>query len=476
MSTDSQPDLVFNCGENPRLPEELRLLTTPDYYGRSACKGEQFFKEHQETPYCVLHYPSQDKVEPFRAALKRKLDANDFDFSHVWFPEEADFENFTFSAEAIFDHVTFSADAKFDGANFNAEALFDDTTFSGIARFNGVTFNDDASFERVKFNERSKFENAIFCKEVNFHAARFFGDTEFGGSTFNADTSFFGTQFNANTEFDSATFKSYVLFAGSVLSFDLLDYLTTSRGSNLVVGRSDIDLNKKRLGKKTQLSFGFSHFEKPECVSFHTLDLRPFWFINVDTRKFDFTDVDFKYVLKDELECLKTYLFARNRALAITFRQLADNAESNHRYQEASRFRYDAFECRRIEKFWGFVPWRLDWWYWLASGYGERVGRAAIVFVLLLSLFAFGYKNAEFDPPSKTTSQSTLADHPETASPSPIKLSWSEAARYSFSAAILQKPEPKPRGNWNWLVLAETVLGPAQAALLALAVRRRFMR
>ena len=41
----------------------------------------------------------------------------------------------------------------------------------------------------------------------------------------------------------------------------------------------------------------------------------------------------------------------------------------------------------------------------------------------------------------------------------------------------LQKPEPLPANKRaKTLVLLETVLGPVQAALLALAIRRKFMR
>ena len=56
-------------------------------------------------------------------------------------------------------------------------------------------------------------------------------------------------------------------------------------------------------------------------------------------------------------------------------------------------------------------------------------------------------------------------------------LRWKDAALYSLNVSILQKPEPKPLTWWaKLLVSLETVLGPAQAALLALAIRRRFMR
>ncbi|MCI0336114.1 MAG: hypothetical protein L0226_00920 [Acidobacteria bacterium] len=87
--------------------------------------------------------------------------------------------------------------------------------------------------------------------------------------------------------------------------------------------------------------------------------------------------------------------------MAITYRQLAVNAEENHRYREASRFRYNAFEVQRVEKLNGLVPWRLDWWYWLASGYGESVGRAFVMFIVLIGLFAFGYTKVGFQQEDK---------------------------------------------------------------------------
>jgi hypothetical protein len=107
--------------------------------------------------------------------------------------------------------------------------------------------------------------------------------------------------------------------------------------------------------------------------------------------------------------------------------------------------------------------------------------QAFIVFVVLVGLFTIGYKNSDFDPTSKAAitkpmpaAASSSPDIPDTQ---PRRLGWREAALYSFNVSILQKPEPKPMRLWaNALVSLETVLGPAQAALLALALRRRFMR
>lgn len=57
----------------------------------------------------------------------------------------------------------------------------------------------------------------------------------------------------------------------------------------------------------------------------------------------------------------------------------------------------------------------------------------------------------------------------------PLKLN--RALMYSLGVMTLQKPEPRPATTAaQAIVLAETILGPVQAALLALAIRRKFMR
>ena len=56
-------------------------------------------------------------------------------------------------------------------------------------------------------------------------------------------------------------------------------------------------------------------------------------------------------------------------------------------------------------------------------------------------------------------------------------LRWPRALTYSLGVMTLQKPEPRPATNAaQSLVMLETILGPVQAALLALAIRRKFMR
>jgi hypothetical protein len=124
------------------------------------------------------------------------------------------------------------------------------------------------------------------------------------------------------------------------------------------------------------------------------------------------------------------------------------------RYEQASRFRYWAFDLRRRSRLAGWRFWGLDWWYWAVSGYGERAGRAAVVLLLIWIGFAAIY-----------------------AQLGPVRSSFPQAAAYSLQVMLLEAPEPLPvTVGQRMLVSLEKISGPLQAALLALAVRRRFMR
>jgi hypothetical protein len=56
-------------------------------------------------------------------------------------------------------------------------------------------------------------------------------------------------------------------------------------------------------------------------------------------------------------------------------------------------------------------------------------------------------------------------------------MALSRAIPYSLGVMMLQKPEPRPvTSAARFLVILESVLGAAQAALLLLAILRKFMR
>src|SRR5882762_5420441 len=108
------------------------------------------------------------------------------------------------------------------------------------------------------------------------------------------------------------------------------------------------------------------------------------------------------------------------------------------------------------------------------SGYGEKIGLALMWLVGIWLLFAVLYTQVGFaHPPSSPAPAAAVYTTDEVGMPQRL----SKAVVYSLAVITLQRPDPRPLTTTAWsLVLAETILGPIQAALLILAVRRRFMR
>ena len=75
-----------------------------------ACVGDSIYPIEGEF-YCVMHFPSQNKIAEFRAALKQKTDKNDFNFCCVYFPEKTTFgresSSFSKSEQLTYKKVVF---------------------------------------------------------------------------------------------------------------------------------------------------------------------------------------------------------------------------------------------------------------------------------------------------------------------------------------------------------------------------------
>lgn len=139
-------------------------------------------------------------------------------------------------------------------------------------------------------------------------------------------------------------------------------------------------------------------------------------------------------------------------------------------------FRYLSMDVARSASWLGFAPWRLSWWYWLASGYGERILRATVVLIGILLLSAATYTQVGF---SRTEPKLASESGAEATKREGINapLDFRRALIYSAEVMAFQKPEPKPATTAaHSVVLLETILGPVQAALLLLAIRRKFIR
>jgi uncharacterized protein YjbI with pentapeptide repeats len=401
------------------------------------------------------------------------------DFSYAEFRNVADFENATFNMAVLLMGADFKRKATFRGCRFRAIAYFINTTFLEQTRFSNATFEEKATFHGATFNAEAVFDHAVFRSNADFTAATFNARAELSDAQFRAETTFITTTFAAGATLVSSTFGGEVnfgncsvrgaYFRGAIFEREVfihakgfekeIDFVAATFRDRLIFlefeGRAD--------GDRSTFSIDFQNarIEKPELVSFRDSTLFPNWFVNVDPRKFEFVNVEWHGTIAGEIASLSAKRKRRpHRALSLACRQLAVNAEDNNRYDEASKFRYWAMDLRRIEHYRGFAVWNLDWWYWAASGYGERMGRAASVLIAVWLIFAWLYSHvATF----------TLG--------SPQLLPADQALVYSLEVMALQKPSPRPASiGAELIVFIETVAGPLQAALLALAIRRKFLR
>lgn len=468
-------------------------------YMRSACQNEIYYKTHEGKDYCVLHYPAKGKLREFHTALQRKLASQDFNFRGAWFPyplaayettysESLNFEGAYFSEPVQFRDVVFDQGTQFSGAVFASSVEFKRVTFKDESRFSQCVFGYTTEFNEVNF-KYGQFDKIQFTFEVTFRTCVFEEGANFSSSIFSKKSSFTDANFKALTSFDSTEFVKAIEFhkvtfggAAFFLSTSFSDYVRFSSDSHSFNFAT------------TFTSFAHAKFDRPERVTFDTLKLSPSWFRNVDARKFEFINIlwmDLYDLTGQTRRSIPDEIALINRAQAVTYRQLASNAEENHRYEEASYFRNLAMDARRLElrDHWRPNVFKPSWWsqnvsvlhllYWAASGYGERIWRATKVLIGIWILFAILYTNSnETWWRVNSTSLSTTGQIGATSnSQNRTDMQFMNALVYSAGVMMLQKPEPLPANKRaKSLVLLQTALGPLQIALLALAIRRRFMR
>ena len=429
---------------------------------RKACTRELRFADCEGKSYCVLHYPAKNKWLEFKKAIDRKINAEEFNFQGIWFPEKISFTQ-PFTKEVNFAGTVFSDDADFSYLDFRSKADFSQTTFQGTATFNDATFCDLANFVGAKFLKNANFKNTTFKKKANFGYSEFFMEANF------------------DTYFDSEADFIYVFFRGEAyFRYAILNGLMNFRSATF---KDYLRFGGEPFSEEAKFDLQLARIEKPERVAFYSLKLRPHWFVNVNARKFDFVDVEWNWEalsIEAEIAALQNRnVTSAHRLLAITFRNLAFNAQENEQFEDASRFRYLAWQLWRKNEPHDRLTSFLGWVYWAGSGYGERIGRACVVLIgmwlLFAILYAQGTQYTQVGFGTETAQTSSAVSYKET--PPPVSLSPMKSLIYSLNTMTLQRPEPKPiTSTAKALVLIETIVGPIQTALLLLAIRRKFMR
>lgn len=398
--------------------------------------------------------------------------------------------------EAKFKKVDFStsrfeSDVTFTGAEFEGETQFFSSEFGGITLFDKACFKSGgSSFIRTKFLKETVFDEAEFGtghgltiydsfsfskanfeKEISFYKCKFLLQLNFAQTSFKGPADFRETEVRTSINFERASFDTYAWFSGA-----------------------DNDYHS---WNKNGLNFSKVEIEEPEKIFFQTVQLKPDSFVKTDVRKFDFTDIhwqvkDFAWDwarLKDIIWWTEEARARRSgyRSLEKVYRRFASFAEENSDYQSASKFRYTAFDIQRITPWYGRLPLTLLWWYKWTSRYGENwLWCAILLLTLVFGIFPYTYTQTDFVTCSRDRPMATSLGICENKDPNINKgctcgndpITFNDAIVQSLTTATLQNVDyrrPMNVGGELWILL-EKIFAPLQAALLALAIRRKFMR
>jgi hypothetical protein len=533
------------------------------------------FKKIYDKRILEGNYNFQGVYFPIYVFLDNRRFESQVDFSFATFTGDTDFDSAVFNDWADFSSAIFKKMADFRKARFNREVDFTSTKFEKNVDFNEVVFSEKVNFHKSRFNfsERKAKENnqqslvanfakSKFYKEVdfrtvhffqksNFYKAEFCKETSFRNAKFYKSTCFKWVSFAGDTYFDKCRFRNYVDFGSSIFAsnsdiffrkstfYNHVNFEYVTFGSYLTFEsykRSPI------FNDESFVSFQNVRNESTAKVIFNQLCLRPCWFIHADSRNYIFNDVQWKFVSNNrlnksvqielnnisklEIEKKKIHLTGESTIpksllenpktiFKITCRQLAENAEKDNRYEEASNFRRMAFETEWLERKEKISNWIknlvpeseklkrrfsgsireedrsnppintfgilrssgdfiIHWLYRITSFYGESWSWATFVLLTLILIifpFIFTQTNYYVCDAGKTISQ-------EKNNCEPRMLSFGEGMRQSLATATLQNVDsrkPNSPASETFTIL-EKIFAPLQAALLALAIRRKFMR
>jgi uncharacterized protein YjbI with pentapeptide repeats len=430
--------------------------------------------------------------------FKNSTFAGDFSVFSIKSYIKTDFSEATFVTTIDFSNANFYKEVRFVSTNFKNKVFFLDSRFEELAYFNGSIFEFETSFFKSHFVKDVWLYKTEFQKKADFGQATFEAKAFFHETTFVEEANFSGTQVFKVISFQSATFQSYAMFDGHA--------------------------SHEQFKEETIFEFQYTRFTSPDLVSFHSMILSPNWFVDTDVRKVVFVNPNWNFTAENQLDILRGRgIYYPEKLFRITCHQLATNAEENNRYDEASNFRRLALQMEKSEK-WeslrksfksfskkesysnkslGFFPLTivklakafllsvfnllLHYIYLISSFYGESWTLAlGVLLSLIFIIFPIIYTQINFKTCSKdrpiAASLSNCENEKEeikkncTCNEDPII--FKDAIVQSLTTATLQNVEyRKPLTFWSefWIIL-EKIFAPLQAALLALAIRRKFMR
>ena len=305
----------------------------------------------------------------------------------------------------------------FRGATFSAEAVFEGATFSGEAVFERATFSAEAVFEGATFNGKADFRWAKVDK---------YGRVEMQGMQPGSLKHLTFTR----TELEAPLFS----FTNCVWP-DRLGLELHGEGDTANLLECELlyrAMKKRATGEHDQYMVSVWHYrEKLMSMYGQLLDLWP-------------------------VQAIQYIQYLRTLTIA-------------HRRKRSSRGILFIVLMRMLTALRALFS--ITFWYWLSSGFGERLGKAGVWLAVLavLPFLAFGPVGAALLPKFQAATNATAA---------PGAFGQFFAAT-NATAAMTFLPFTKDIGGEGWLKVARGVwhvLLIVQTTLFALAVRNHFRR
>lgn len=260
--------------------------------------------------------------------------------------------------------------------------------------------------------------------------------------------------FNEGADFSGTTFGSN----GAVF------YLAKFLGEMFFAGDQKADGEIVSIFSEVAVHFTEIAILPPGKITFRRADLEKCRFLGTDLRKVQMTGVKWPQIgrrvgVYDEIHALegkeKEGKSPPWPEIEQLYRQLKQNYEDQRDYERAGDFHYGEKEMRRKNPETSWSLWLLLVFYWLFSGYGERVLRPILWTLGLFVVCAVAYESL------------TLGKSP----------TWGEAAIYSFQVTAFFRPQDFVLPAWAKVIYTlQSLLGPLLLGLFALAVRQKLKR
>ena len=518
-------------------------------FNNAAIKRRSDFSSARFNGDCKFEYATFEGWTEFtEAKFNMPTEIHSTSFKKCAFVSSVRFEKSEFYQKVSFDDVRFNSGLD-PSTNFKSFANFVNCKFHGLTTFNKVVFLKVARFWDAKFYNNCYFTDATFKNTAQFKNAKFFkvADGKHGDLTVASfeSASFEKSAFFTTAEFHSnANFSSVDSFDGSRLIFSGTTFYSQAQFKNARLnGHIVFTANKfspnNVFSNEKGLDLDGTRIKNPKNLVFHSISLDPKWFTGIDSTEFDFINCKWPVLDRFSLSSIHTYLNSykkektedrRLAVLRISLWNLAENAQKNNRFSEASKLRRLAFETEKEGRRELYRSWKNDlgplvktqikcislfsegrqllkeilrnlWFhpfdfphfiYRYVSGYGENWFRALFILLFLVVIFfpttyyflpfktcgvdrPIGFSLAICDAKERFQDEAcTCKQDNEFTSIEHI----GHSLHQSVAAATLHEVEyrrPMSEGG-EYALAAERILAPIQLALLALAIRRKFMR